>query len=279
MPPRSKSANYGNGFLPSAYQGVPLRSSGEPILNLSSPEGFTPARQRRTIDAIDALNARRLAETGDGEISARIAAYEMAFRMQTSAPELLDLSGESSATLRDYGIQDLSQPSFARNCLLARRLVERGVRFVQLFHGDWDHHSHLATGLADQCSQTDQPSAALVRDLAARGLLDDTLVIWGGEFGRSSVAQGAKDAAVGRDHNIDAFTMWLAGGGIKPGQTVGATDDFGCFAAADSFPIYDLHATLLRLLGMDHKRLTYRFQGRDFRLTDVHGRVIDQLLA
>ncbi len=279
MPPRSKGANYGNGFLPSAYQGVPLRSSGEPILNLSNPEGITPARQRQTIDAVNALNATRLAETGDGEIAARIAAYEMAFRMQTSAPELLDLSGETAATLRMYGIDDARQSSFARNCLLARRLIERGVRYVQLFHGDWDHHSHLVSGLSSQCRLTDQPSAALLRDLAARGLLDETLVIWGGEFGRSSVAQGARDATVGRDHNIDAFTMWLAGGGVKRGQTLGTTDDIGCFAADESYHLYDLQATILHLLGLDHKRLTYRFQGRDFRLTDVHGNLIEKLLA
>ncbi len=279
MRPRSKSANYGAGFLPSAHQGVPLRTAGEPILNLATPQGFTTAQQRCTIDSINALNARRLSETGDGEIAARIAAYEMAFRMQTSAPELLQVSDESDATLSLYGIVDPAQPSFARNCLLARRLIERGVRFVQLFHGDWDHHSNIATGLPGQCRQTDQATAALVKDLAARGLLDETLVVWGGEFGRSSVAQGARDAAVGRDHNIDAFTMWLAGGGIKPGQTLGKTDDFGCFAAEDSFHIYDLQATILHLLGMDHKRLTYRFQGRDFRLTDVHGNVIEKLLA
>jgi hypothetical protein len=279
MRPRSKSANFGNGFLPSAYQGVPLRSSGEPILNLSNPEGFTAERQRRTIESINALNAQRLSETGDSEVAARIAAYEMAFRMQASAPELLDVADERDATLRMYGIENASQPTFARNCLLARRLVERGVRFVQLFHGDWDHHSNIGTGLPAQCRATDQPCAALVADLAARGLLDDTLVIWGGEFGRSSVAQGPRDAAVGRDHNIDAFTMWLAGGGVKPGQTLGTTDEFGCAAVEDSFHIYDLQATILHLLGMDHKRLTYRFAGRDFRLTDVHGNVIGKLLA
>jgi len=279
MPPRSKSANYSNGFLPSAYQGVPLRSAGEPILNPSNPDGINASCQRRTIETINGLNAQRQSVTGDGEIAARIAAYEMAFRMQTSAPELLDLAGESAATVKSYGIEDLGQPSFARNCLLARRLVERGVRFVQLFHGDWDHHSHLGTGLPHQCRLTDQPAAALIHDLESRGLLDDTLVVWGGEFGRSSVAQGARDAAVGRDHNIDAFTMWLAGGGIKPGQTLGTTDDFGCFAARDSFHIYDLQATILHLLGLDHKRLTYHFQGRDFRLTDVHGNVIEKLLA
>jgi hypothetical protein len=279
MRPRSKGANYASGFLPSDYQGVPLRSSGEPILNLSSPEGFTPQRQRRTIDAINRLNGKRLDVTGDTEIAARISSYEMAFRMQASAPELLDLTGESAATLAIYGIENLAQPSFARNCLLARRLVERGVRFVQLFHGDWDHHSNIATGLPNQCRQTDRASAALVKDLAARGLLEDTLVVWGGEFGRTSVAQGPKDATVGRDHNIDAFTMWLAGGGIKPGQTLGKTDELGCFATEDSFHIYDLQATILHLLGLDHKRLTYRFQGRDFRLTDVYGNVIEKLLA
>jgi Protein of unknown function (DUF1501) len=279
LAPRSKSANYGNGFLPSAYQGVPFRSSGEPILNLSSPAGISPTQQRRTIEVVNALNAGHLAETGDGEIAARISAFEMAFRMQTSAPELLDLSGETAATLQMYGIDDVNQPSFARNCLLARRMVDRGVRFVQLFHGDWDHHSHLATGLPHECHWTDQPSAALVRDLAARGLLDETLVVWGGEFGRSSVAQGARDASVGRDHNIDAFTMWMAGGGVRRGQTVGTTDDFGCFAVDESYSLYDLQATILHLLGLDHKRLTYRFQGRDFRLTDVEGNVIRKLLA
>jgi hypothetical protein len=279
MRPRSKSANYANGFLPSAYQGVPLRDTGEPILNLASPDGFSPDRQRRTIETINALNARRLQSTGDAEIAARISAYEMAFRMQTSAPELLDISGETAETLSRYGIADAAQPSYARNCLLARRLVERGVRFVQVFHGDWDHHSNIASGLPAQCQLTDQPSAALINDLAARGLLDDTLVIWGGEFGRSSVAQGPKNPSVGRDHNIDAFTMWLAGGGVKPGQTLGTTDELGCFAAEDSFHIHDLQATILHLLGLDHKRLTYRFQGRDFRLTDVHGNVIQKLLA
>jgi Protein of unknown function (DUF1501) len=279
MRPRSKSANYSNGFLPSAYQGVPLRSTGEPILNLSSPQGFTPARERRTLEAIRALDARRLEATGDSEIAARISAYEMAFRMQTSAPELLNLSSETAETLSMYGIADVGQPSFARDCLLARRLVERGVRFVQLFHGDWDHHSNIASGLPAQCKLTDQPAAALVRDLAARGLLDETLVIWGGEFGRSSVAQGPKDANVGRDHNIAAFTMWLAGGGVKPGQTLGTTDDLGCFAADDSFHVHDLQATILHLLGLDHERLTYRFQNRDFRLTDVYGNVIEKLLA
>ncbi|MBI3836702.1 MAG: DUF1501 domain-containing protein, partial [Planctomycetia bacterium] len=195
MRPRSKSANYGAGFLPAAYQGVPLRSSGEPILNLASPDGFSSQRQRHTIETINALNARRLAVTGDGEIAARISAYEMAFRMQASAPELLDLAGESAATLEMYGVRDPAQPSFARNCLLARRLVERGVRFVQLFHGDWDHHSNIASGLPAACLQTDQSSSALVADLAARGLLEDTLVIWGGESGRTSVAQGPKDAS------------------------------------------------------------------------------------
>ncbi|MEX0679182.1 MAG: DUF1501 domain-containing protein [Pirellulales bacterium] len=279
MRPRSKSANYGNGFLPSAYQGVPLRATGDPILNLSSPAGFTPKRERRTLETIRALDAARFDVTGDPEIAARISAYEMAFRMQTSAPRLLDLSSETAETLAMYGIADAARPTFARNCLLARRLVERGVRFVQLFHGDWDHHSHIASGLPDQCRQTDQPAAALVKDLAARGLLDETLVIWGGEFGRSSVAQGPKDANVGRDHNIDAFTMWLAGGGIRPGQTLGTTDELGCFAAGDSFHIYDLQATILHLLGLDHERLTYRFQGRDFRLTDVYGNVIEKLLA
>ncbi|MDA1049672.1 MAG: DUF1501 domain-containing protein [Planctomycetota bacterium] len=281
MRPRSKGANYGNGFLPSKYQGTPLRSSGDPILNLASPDGFSVETQRQSIDTINELNRLRLQQTGDDEIAARIASYEVAFRMQSAAPELLDLRSETTETLTAYGIDDPAQPSFARNCLLARRLIERGVRFVQCFHGDWDHHTGIASGLPQQCKLTDQPSAALVKDLAQRGLLDDTLVIWGGELGRTPVAQKSDkpNVAVGRDHQIEAFTMWFAGGGVKPGQTIGSTNDLGCLPAEASWHVYDLQATILHALGLDHKQLTYRYQGRDFRLTDIHGNVKHELFG
>jgi Protein of unknown function (DUF1501) len=281
MRPRSKSANYGNGFLPSQYQGTPVRTGGDPILNLNSPPGYTPDRQRQSVDAIQALNRLRFEETGDDEITARIASYETAFRMQTAAAEWLELGSESQHTLQQYGIDDADQPTYARNCLLARRLVERGVRFVQLFHGDWDHHSHIAEQLPHQCRLTDQPSAALVNDLARRGLLDETLVIWGGELGRTPVAQTSDkpDTPVGRDHQIEAFAMWFVGGGVKPGQSVGETNDLGCLPIGDSWHIYDIQATILHLLGLDHTRLTYRHQGRDFRLTDVHGEAKTDLFA
>lgn len=279
MRPRSKRANYGNGFLPSKYQGTPLRSSGDPILNLASPGGISSETQRRSINAINELNRLRLQETGDDEIAARIASYETAFRMQSAAPELLDFKSETADTLSAYGIDDPARPSYARNCLLARRMIERGVRFVQCFHGDWDHHTGIAAGLPQQCKLTDQPSAALVRDLAQRGLLDDTLVIWGGELGRTPVAQKSDkpDVAVGRDHQIEAFTMWFAGGGVKPGQTIGSTNDLGCLPTDESWHVYDLQATLLHALGLDHQLLTYRYQGRDFRLTDIHGEVKEKL--
>ena len=275
MRPRSKGANYGNGFLPSQYQGTPLRSSGNPILNLASPDGFSDATQRRSVRAVNDLNRLRLQKTGDDEIAARIASYEVAFRMQSAAPELLDLKSETAQTLSAYGIDDPAKPSYARNCLLARRLVERGVRFVQCFHGDWDHHSGIASGLPQQCRLTDQPSAALVTDLAQRGLLEDTLVIWGGELGRTPVAQKSDkpNVAVGRDHQIETFTMWFAGGGVKPGQTIGTTNDLGCLPTDESWHVYDLQATILHALGLDHEQLTYRYQGRDFRLTDIHGEV------
>jgi hypothetical protein len=281
MRPRSKRANYGNGFLPSKYQGTPLRSSGDPILNLASPDGFSVATQRQSIAAINDLNRLRLQQTGDDEIAARIASYEVAFRMQSAAPELLNLNSETAETLATYGINDPAKPSYARNCLLARRMVERGVRFVQCFHGDWDHHTGIAAGLPQQCKLTDQPSAALVRDLAQRGLLDDTLVVWGGELGRTPVAQKSDkpNVAVGRDHQIEAFTMWFAGGGVKPGQTIGSTNDLGCLPADESWHVYDLQATILHALGLDHERLTYRYQGRDFRLTDIHGEVKQSLFA
>ena len=278
--PRGGSVNWGSGFLPTAYQGVPLRGQGEPILNLSSPEGITSQRQRETIDAVRDLNLKRLIETGDHEISTRISAYEMAYRMQSSAPELIDLSRETRATLELYGVEK-EKPSFARNCLLARRLVERGSRFVQLYHTNWDSHGGPGENLQGDfdkvCREVDQGSAALVKDLKQRGLLDDTLVIWGGEFGRTPM--GENRDTTGRNHHIDAFTMWLAGGGVKPGQIIGRTDELGFSAVEDRVHVHDLHATLLHLLGLEHQKLTFRFQGRDFRLTDVHGDVVHRLLA
>jgi hypothetical protein len=278
--PRGGAPNWGSGFLPTTYQGVPFRTGGEPILNLANPQGITAARQRHTLDVLRDLNAARLAETGDGEIATRISAYEMAFRMQTSAPELIDLSREPRQTLDLYGAEP-GKMSFANNCLLARRLIERGVRFVQLYHTDWDHHGALGQDLNKDldlvCRDVDRPSAALVKDLKQRGLLDDTLVVWGGEFGRTPM--GEIREMVGRNHHIDAYSMWLAGGGIKAGASLGASDEFGFAAVEDRVHVHDLQATILHLLGLDHLKLTYRFQGRDFRLTDVRGEVVRKLLA
>jgi hypothetical protein len=278
--PRGGAALWGSGFLPTAYQGVPFRSGGEPILNLTSPPGVTPDRQRQALDAIRDLNAARLADTGDPEIATRIASYEMAYRMQTSAPELIDLAREDQKTLDLYGAVP-GKVSFANNCLLARRLVERGVRFVQLYHTDWDHHGgqgqDLEGSLDRVCRETDRPAAALVSDLKRRGLLDQTLVVWGGEFGRTPM--GEIRETVGRNHHIDAFTVWLAGGGIKSGLDLGTTDEFGFAGVEDRVHVHDLQATILHLLGLEHTKLTFRFQGRDFRLTDVHGNVVHKLLA
>jgi Protein of unknown function (DUF1501) len=278
--PRGGAANWANGFLPTTYQGVPFRSGGEPILNLTSPKGITATRQRKTLDAIRDLNATRLQVTGDTEIATRISSYEMAYRMQTSAPELIDLAKETRHTLAMYGAEP-GKVSFANNCLLARRLVERGVRFVQLYHTDWDHHGapgqDLVENLTTVCREVDRPSAALIKDLKQRGLLDDTLVVWGGEFGRTPM--GEIRETVGRNHHIDAYTMWLAGGGVKAGANIGVTDDFGFAPVEDRVHVHDLQATILHLLGLDHKRLTYRFQGRDFRLTDVAGEVVHKMLA
>jgi hypothetical protein len=272
--------NWGSGFLPTTYQGVPLRGSGDPILNLANPEGVSAERQRQTIDAIRDLNLSHAVATGDAEIHTRIAAYEMASRMQASAPELIDLSSESEATKKLYGIEG-DAPSFARNCLLARRLVERGSRFVQLYHTNWDSHGgpgeNLQGDFEKVCREVDQAQAALVLDLKARGLLKDTLVIWGGEFGRTPM--GENRDTMGRNHHIDAFTMWFAGGGVKAGARIGETDDLGFSPIDDRAHVHDIHATILHLLGLDHKKLTFRFQGRDFRLTDVHGHVIEKLLA
>jgi hypothetical protein len=278
--PRGGAVNWGSGFLPTSYQGVPFRGGGDPILDLSSPKDVSAAKQRQTIDAIRDLNLAHLVETGDPEITTRISAYEMAYRMQTSAPELIDLSGESPETLKLYGV-DKDKPSFARNCLLARRLVERGVRFVQLYHTNWDSHGgpgeNLQGDFEKVCREVDQAQAALVKDLKARGLLKDTLVIWGGEFGRTPM--GENRDTTGRNHHIDAFTMWFAGGGVKPGQVIGQTDELGFNSVEDQAHVHDIHATILHLLGLDHKKLTFRFQGRDFRLTDVHGELITKLLA
>jgi len=277
--PRGGAVNWQSGFLPTAFQGVPFRGTGEPIVNLTSPAGLSAQRQRDTIDAVRDLNLRRLAATGDPEIQTRISQYEMAYRMQTSAPALIDLNNESKATLDLYGVEP-GKPSFAANCLLARRLVERGVRFVQLYHTNWDSHGGPSENLEKDfdkvCKDVDQGCAALVKDLKSRGLLEDTLVVWGGEFGRTPM--GENRDTTGRNHHIDCTTMWLAGGGTKPG-IVGKTDELGFAPAEDGMHVHDLHATMLHLLGLEHTKLTFRFQGRDFRLTDVKGKVIEKLLA
>ncbi len=274
------AGNWGCGFLPTVYQGVPFRRAGDAILALSNPRGVTRGMQRQTLDALKALNEHHLETTGDPEIATRINAFEMAYRMQESAPELMDLAKESPETLSMYGAVP-GKPSYANNCLLARRLVERGVRFVQLYHEAWDHHSEVASGVRKECRQTDQATAALIKDLSQRGLLDDTLVVWGGEFGRTPMVESDVDAkrSKGRDHHNKAFTMWLAGGGVKRGITVGVTDDLGFNVVEDRVHVHDLHATILHLLGFDHEKLTFRSQGRDFRLTDVAGLVVEKLLA
>ncbi len=273
---------WSSGFLPSVHQGVQFRTSGEPVLFLENPRHVRREDRRQVLDAIGALNQAHLADVGDPEIATRIAQYELAFRMQTAVPELMDLSRESPATLELYGAEP-GRASFANNCLLARRLVERGVRLVQLYDADWDHHNNLATRLPAKCRDVDRGMAALIRDLRQRGLLDETLVIWGGEFGRTPMAQTDTGAGVatkpGRDHHKEAFTMWLAGGGVKPGISYGLTDELGYSIARDPVHIHDLNATLLHLLGLDHERLTFRYQGRDYRLTDVHGHVVRGLLA
>jgi hypothetical protein len=269
------------GFLPSVYQGVQFRSSGEPVLFLDNPPGHSAADRRRVLDTLQQLNHAQLADVGDPEIATRISQYEMAFRMQTAVPELMDISQESKPTLALYGATP-GKGSFANNCLLARRLIERGVRMVQLYDADWDHHADLANRLPKKCKDVDQGMAALVLDLKQRGLLDDTLVIWGGEFGRTPMAQSDSGSGTatrpGRDHHKDAFTMWLAGGGVKRGITFGATDDLGYNIVENPVHVHDLNATALHLLGLNHERLTYRYQGRDFRLTDVHGTVVKDLL-
>jgi hypothetical protein len=278
--PRAGASLWASGFLPTSYQGVPFRGKGDAILHLRSPAGVTREAERDFYDTVGELNRARLADVGDPEILTRINAYEMAYRMQVSAPDLMDLSQESAHTLDHYGAKP-GQPSFAANCLLARRLIERGVRFVQLYHTNWDSHGgpgeNLNADFEKVCRDVDQASAALVLDLKQRGLLDDTLVIWGGEFGRTPM--GEVRNTIGRDHHIDAYTMWLAGGGVKAGFMHGKTDELGFGVVEGKVHVHDLQATILHLLGFDHERLTYRFQGRDFRLTDVHGRLVPEILA
>ncbi len=285
---------WSSGFLPSNYQGVPFRSQGDPVLNLGNPPGITPEMQHYGLGTINELNRLRQNVVGDPEIASRISSYELAFRMQQSAPDLMDLSGESAATLRAYGVDREDPPiknsrgggpgqyrAFARNCLLARRLVERGVRFVNVYHASWDHHSNLDSELTYNAGMADQPIAALLRDLKQRGLLDSTVLVWGSEFGRTPLGENRKgrEANTGRDHHPFAFSTWMAGGGVRGGQVIGATDEIGWNIIRDPVPINDFHATLLHLFGLDHTRLTHRFQGRDFRLTDVAGQIVPQLLA
>jgi hypothetical protein len=285
---------WSSGFLPSNYQGVVFHNQGDPVLNLSNPPGITEEMQHYGLTAINDLNKLHHEQVRDPEIASRIAAYELAFRMQTAAPELIDLSKESKQTLEDYGLEreDAKIKSdrgggpgqfraYARNCLLARRLVERGVRFVNVYHASWDHHSNLDTELAFNATMADQPIAALLKDLKQRGLLDSTLVIWGSEFGRTPLGENRKGYAkvTGRDHHPFAFSLWMAGGGVKGGQVIGETDEIGWHVTRDPVHINDFHATILHLFGLDHTRLTYRFQGRDFRLTDVAGKVVEKLIG
>jgi hypothetical protein len=278
--PRGGSPLWSSGFLPTTYQGVPFRSGPDPILNLTSPKGLSRPRERQFGDIVSKLNQQRLAKVGDQEIATRIAAYEMAYRMQSSAPELMDIAEEPQHVLDGYGATP-GKPSYANNCLLARRLVERGVRFVQLYHTSWDHHGGPSENLENHfpaiCKEVDQASVALVVDLKRRGLLDDTIVIWGGEFGRTPMGEARK--TTGRDHHIDAYTMWAAGGGFQHGLVHGKTDELGLAASEQGKHIHDLQATILHLLGFNHERLTYRFQGRDYRLTDVHGEILHDVLT
>ncbi len=289
------ASNWSSGFLPSNYQGVPFRNQGDPVLNLGGPEGLPHECQRRSLDALRQLNQARYQQTHDPEILSRIASYELAFRMQSEVPDLIDLSDEDERTLEMYGVNRTESKetkerkgyrpgvfaTYARNCLLARRLVERGVRFVNIYHASWDHHSRLEPELTFNAHMADQPVAALIRDLKRRGLLDETLVIWAGEFGRTPLAENSagSDSNTGRDHHPFAFSIFLAGGGVKGGQVIGKTDEIGWNIVKDPIHINDLHATILHLFGLDHLRLTHRFQGRDFRLTDVGGEVVEKLLS
>ncbi|MBI1311942.1 DUF1501 domain-containing protein [bacterium] len=271
---------WGSGFLPTRYQGVKFRNAESPVLYLNDPEGLPRHLRRSMLDTLATLNRQKFDATGDPEITTRIQQYEMAYRMQTSVPELTDLSGESNETFDLYGPESRKPGTYAANCILARRLAERGVRFIQLFHPDWDHHRQLTAWCPARCRDTDQPTAALIQDLKRRGLLDDTLVVWGGEFGRGVAGQGDwKTPQAGRDHHPRCFTMWLAGGGVRSGTTYGATDDFSYNVAENGVPVHDLNATIMHLLGVRHDGLTFRFQGRDYRLTDIHGHVVDGVLA
>ncbi len=273
------SRYWGSGFLPTSHQGVEFRSGGEPILFVNNPQGITPQIRRRLLDAGKEMNQIRLDAVGDPEIATRIASYEMAYRMQTSVPELMDISHEPKNVLESYGAEP-GKSSFANNCLLARRLAERGVRFIQLYHRGWDHHTNLPAEIAKTAKAVDQPSAALMRDLKQRGLLEDTLVIWGGEFGRTPMNQGdSANGNYGRDHHMKAFSLWMAGAGIRPGVTIGATDEFGYNVVADPVHANDFQATVMRLMGIEHTQFTYRFQGRDYRLTDVAGEVVTKVMA
>lgn len=273
---------WGSGFLPSKYQGIEFRTQGDPVLFLSNPPGVAAEDRKRIIDSINFLNRAQLADVGDPEIATRISQYEMAFRMQSAVPELMEIESESKQTHEMYGTQP-GQTSFANNCLLARRLVERGVRFVQLYDQGWDHHSGVFKSLENKCQQVDRPIAALITDLKQRGLLDETLVVWGAEFGRTPMLQGKSNGGipdnVGRDHHKDAYTVWMAGGGVQGGMTYGKTDEIGFHVVEDPMHVNDFHATLLHLLGLNHEQLTFRFQGRDFRLTDVAGRVASKIIA
>ena len=277
------NAAWGSGFLPTMHQGVTLRSQGDAVLFVSNPAGIDANRRRQSLDALKDLNQMRYDVLRDPEIETRINSYELAYRMQTSVPEVMDISKESAKTHEAYNTTP-GRASFANNCLLARRLVERGVRFVQLYHRGWDHHGgpdgNLVFDLKKRCAETDQPAVALIKDLKERGLLDETLVLWGGEFGRTPMMQGAlKPDQIGRDHHPHGYTIWMAGGGIKPGTVYGKTDDFGFYAVEHKVHVHDLHATILHLFGIDHLKLTYRFQGRDFRLTDIHGELVKGILA
>ena len=270
---------WGSGFLPSRHQGVKFRNQGAPVLDIDDPAGVDRDTRRAMLDHLRELNQDRYAQTGDPEIQTRIAQYELAFRMQMSVPELVDLASEPRHILDSYGPDVTRQGSYAYNCLIARRLAERGVRFIQLFHQGWDQHQNLPKQIAIQSQETDQPTAALLLDLKQRGMLDDTLVIWGGEFGRTIYSQGKLTATnYGRDHHPSCFTMWLAGGGIRPGLSYGSTDDYSVNVAENGVDVHDLHATMLHLLGIDHERLTYKFQGRDFRLTDIKGKLVQHIL-
>jgi hypothetical protein len=271
---------WGNGFLPSIHQGVQFRAGKDPVLYLANPDGISRESRRKMLDRLAELQALQFEDLGDPEINSRVAQYEMAYRMQTSVPEVMDISQEPDKVFELYGAEAKNPGTFAANCLLARRLAERNVRFIQLYHPGWDHHGGLPNGIRRQCKDVDQAGYALITDLKQRGMLDDTLIVWGGEFGRTNYSQGKLTATdYGRDHHPRCFTAWLAGGGVKPGACYGATDEYGYNVVRDPVHVHDLQATVLHLLGIDHEKLTYKFQGRYYRLTDVHGDVVQGILA